>query len=173
MRRSLLLITLATWLTGTAAVWLTASNNFGWSKRVLEQGEQTGLAAKLRPLPAEDARQAMRHLASEINRSIFRFWDPLQVGLATVALWLGWRLSSSRWRKAALAAALVIAVLLASWITPTVLALGPPLDFVPRDPPPPGFRTFMIYHGLYLALDGVKMALLAAVMVAVARERAG
>ncbi|MBI5395139.1 MAG: hypothetical protein HZA91_07565 [Verrucomicrobia bacterium] len=170
MRRGLFLIVLTVWLTGTVAVWLNASNNFGRSKRVLEQAEQTGLAAKLRALPAEDARQAMHHLASEINRSIFRVWDPSQVGLAVVALWLGWPLSS-RWRKVALAVALVIALVLTCWITPTVLALGPPLDFAPRDPSPPEFRAFMFYHGLYLVLDGVKMALLAALMVALARER--
>jgi hypothetical protein len=170
MRRNLLLILLAAWLTATVAVWLSASNNFGGSKRVLERAQQTGLAEKLRPLPAEDARQAMHHLASEINRSIFRAWDPAQVGLAAVALWIGWPLSS-QWRKAALAVALVIALLLAAWITPTVLALGPPLDFVPRNPPPPEFGTFMAYHGVYLMLDGVKMLLLAALIVALARGK--
>ncbi len=170
MRRNVLLILLTAWLTGTGAVWWSASNNFGWSKRVLERAEQTGLVEKLRPLPAEDARQAMRHLASEINRSIFRLWDPMQVGLAVVALWLGWPLSS-RWRKATLAVALMIALLLAAWITPTVLALGPPLDFVPREPAPAEFGTFMAYHGVYLALDGVKMFLLAALIVALARGK--
>jgi len=169
MRRKGLLILLAAWLTGTGAVWWSASNNFGWSRRVLERAEETGLAAKLRALPSEDARQAMRHLASEINRSIFRLWDPMQVGLAIGALWLGWPLSS-RWRKAALAGALLIALLLATWITPTVLALGPPLDFVPREPPPPAFGTFMAYHGLYLALDGAKMLLVAALIIALARD---
>lgn len=170
MRRNALLILLTVWLTGTGAVWLGASNNFGWSKRVLERAEETGLAAKLRALLAEDARQAMRHLASEINRSIFRVWDPAQVALAAFAVWLGWPLSS-RWRKAALAAALVIALLLAAWITPTVLALGPPLDFVPREPAPAEFGTFMAYHGVYLALDGAKMLLLAALLVALARDK--
>lgn len=170
MRRKVLLILITMWLAGTVAVWLNASNNFAWSKRALERGEQTGLAAKLRPLPAEDARQVMRHLASEINRSIFRVWDPSQVALAALALWLGWPVSS-RWQKAALAVVLVIALLLVCWITPTVLALGPPLDFVPREPAPPALRTFMAYHGVYLALDGVKMLLLAALIVALARGK--
>lgn len=169
-RRRLFLVLLAAWLTGTLAVWITASNNFRHAKSVFDHAEQSGLAKKLAPLSAEDSREVMRHLASEINRSIFRFWDKLQVAVAVAALWLGWALTA-RWKRTALAAALVISLLLVCWITPTVLTLGPPLDFVLREPEPPTWPQFMLYHSLYLILDGVKMVAIAAVLVASVRER--
>jgi hypothetical protein len=169
--RRLLLIALATWLTGTLAVWWNASNNFRHAGRVFETAQQTGLARKLQPLPAEDARQAMRHLASEINRSIFRSWDRFQAGLALVALWLCWRAGAAPWQRLAVGTALAVALLLAFWITPVVLRLGPPLDFLPRNPPPPQSAMFMRYHAAYLILDGIKMLLLAVVLVAGVKDR--
>ena len=62
-------------------------------------------------------------------------------------------------------------------IAPAVARLGPPLDFVPR-PPPPAWEdhlaTFMRWHAAYMALDLVKVVLLATVAgVAARRLRAG
>ena len=55
-------------------------------------------------------------------------------------------------------------VLMLVYLTPQIVSLGRGLDFVPRDPAPPGMRKFWILHAVYTSLEMVK--LLAGLVVA-------
>jgi hypothetical protein len=46
-----------------------------------------------------------------------------------------------------------------AWITPQIVSVGRALDFVPRDPPPPGLRTFGLLHAAYTLMDVIVLIL--------------
>jgi hypothetical protein len=43
------------------------------------------------------------------------------------------------------------------YLTPQIVSLGRSLDFVPRDPAPPGMQKFWILHAAYTSLEMVKL----------------
>jgi hypothetical protein len=55
------------------------------------------------------------------------------------------------------------------YLTPKIVELGRSLDFVPREPPPPGLSQFGWLHAAYSILTLVKLA--AGIWVAVALIR--
>ena len=105
----------------------------------------------------------LRHLASEINRWMFRWWSLAQVVLAVALALLLWPQSGAlRWLAvAALAVVLVQVAGLASPIT----AIGRSIDFLPRPLPPDLGRRFGLLHGAFVLLDLGKAAALLAVLV--------
>ena len=52
-----------------------------------------------------------------------------------------------------------IVLFLTLLITPFILSVGRSIDFVPRDPPPPGLRTFGLLHATFTVFDGVELIL--------------
>jgi hypothetical protein len=52
---------------------------------------------------------------------------------------------------------LAIVVLMLVWLTPSIVSLGRSLDFVPRDPSPPGMQRFWILHAAYTTLEMIKL----------------
>jgi hypothetical protein len=48
---------------------------------------------------------------------------------------------------------------LTALITPQIVSVGRTLDFVPRDPPPPGMRKFGLLHATYTVMDGILVIL--------------
>jgi hypothetical protein len=54
-------------------------------------------------------------------------------------------------------AMLAIVGVMAAWMTPAIVALGRTLDFVPRDPAPPGMQRFWILHAAYTTLEMIKL----------------
>ncbi len=56
-------------------------------------------------------------------------------------------------------------VVLTVWLTPEIVSLGRSLDFVPREPPPPGMSRFWVLHAAYTSLEMLKLA--AGVVVAI------
>jgi hypothetical protein len=52
------------------------------------------------------------------------------------------------------------------------VSLGRELDFVPRDPAPPGMSRFWILHAAYTTLEMVKLAVGAGVTWIIAASRA-
>ena len=50
-----------------------------------------------------------------------------------------------------------IVVLMLVYLTPAIVSLGRSLDFVPRDPAPPGMRRFWILHAAYTSLEMIKL----------------
>jgi hypothetical protein len=63
---------------------------------------------------------------------------------------------------------LAIVVLMLVYLTPAIVSLGRELDFVPRDPAPPGMSRFWVLHAAYTSLEMLKLAagLLAAGLIA-------
>src|SRR5207245_9000118 len=88
----LLLVVAGFWLGMLAASWVMATVNFRTVDRVLGPGTRPEMAGRLAPLPAEDRRVVLRHLVSEINRTMFRAWALAQLGLGALALVASWRL---------------------------------------------------------------------------------
>jgi hypothetical protein len=55
------------------------------------------------------------------------------------------------------AAMVVVVVLMLGYLTPQIVSLGRSLDFVPRDPAPPGMQKFWILHAAYTSLEMLKL----------------
>jgi hypothetical protein len=53
---------------------------------------------------------------------------------------------------------LAVVVLLLVYLTPAIVTLGRELDFVPRDPPPPGMSRFWVLHAAYTSMEMLKLA---------------
>jgi hypothetical protein len=65
--------------------------------------------------------------------------------------------------------AIVVAMLV--YLTPSIVSLGRSLDFVPRDPSPPGMQRFWMLHAAYTSLEMIKLVIGGVVTYAVARGR--
>ena len=166
MKNAALVLT-GVWLGALLASWVAATNNFRTVDRVLGEAARPELAQKLQPVPADARRQALRHLASEINRWSFRWWSRAQLvlGLALVALcWA--RPGAARW---ALAACLLIVLGQLLLVRP-IVDLGRSVDFLPRPLPSDLGRRFGLLHAAFVVTDLVKAALLAASAVLLGRR---
>jgi len=53
---------------------------------------------------------------------------------------------------------LAMVVLMLVYLTPAIVSLGRELDFVPRDPAPPGMSRFWVLHAAYTSLEMLKLA---------------
>lgn len=67
-------------------------------------------------------------------------------------------------------AMLATVVLMLAYLTPAIVSLGRELDFVPRDPAPPGMQRFWILHGAYTTLEMIKLLVGAVVTWALAKR---
>ena len=131
---------LGVWVMGTVCVSIAAMQNFYTIDRLLDGPSHPAFTAFVEGTGREDARNVLRYLSSELNRLFFQLWNVAQLALGGGALWLVWRLrapGAARLRRLVLAM-LAVVVILAVGITPQILAIGRGIDFVPRDPPPPG-----------------------------------
>ena len=89
-------------------------------------------------------------------------WNWSQLVLGATALWL----IVGRTRPEAYAARtgrvivamLAVVVLMLVYLTPAIVSLGRELDFVPRNPEPPGMQRFWILHAAYTSLELLKLA---------------
>jgi hypothetical protein len=52
-----------------------------------------------------------------------------------------------------------VVVLMLVYLTPAIVSLGRELDFVPRDPAPPGMSRFWVLHAAYTSLEMLKLAI--------------
>ena len=100
------------------------------------------------------ARDLLRYLSSELNRLYFQIWNVTQIAIGAVALWFAPRTPKVRW---SIAAMLTVVVVMMAFLTPQIVSLGRGLDFVPRDPAPPGMRRFWILHAAYTSLEMIKL----------------
>jgi hypothetical protein len=145
------------WLGWTLFMWFLAGRSFATVDRVL-RSESPGFEEASRPLSADQKREVLRHLASEINRAIFRAYGWGQIALGMLLLLLLSLQTPRDTFSLVLAGGMVVLVLiLALIVTPQIISIGRTLDFVPRNPPPPGLRRFWALHGAFTGLDGVKL----------------
>ena len=145
------------WLTGTVAMAFVATENFYTIDRLLESKPNPVFAADVDKFGYDATRELLRYLSSELNRLYFQYWNLAQLAVGILALSFVVKVPSANKEKWWIVGMLAIALFLAFVITPFILSVGRSLDFVPRDPPPAGLRTFGLLHATYTVLDGVQL----------------
>ena len=150
---------MAAWITGTLAMGVVATENFYTIDRLLEARANSVFTADIDKLGHDATRELLRYLSSELNRLYFQYWNLAQLAVGILALWLVVKLPESGKAKWGIVLMLGIVLFLTVLITPFILSVGRSIDFVPRDPPPDGLRTFGLLHATYTVLDGVELIL--------------
>ena len=171
MKLRLALVVMGMWLMGTIATSVVATENFYTVDRILKTGTKVEFYQDVFKLGHPQARELLRFLSSELNRLYFRIWNVAQLVLGPLALWLIWRRARpfgvADW---GIVAMMAIVLLMLAYLTPAIVSLGRELDFVPRDPAPPGMSRFWILHAAYTSLEMVKLLIGAGVTWAIARR---
>jgi hypothetical protein len=157
--RSWAIFCMAVWLMGTVAMAVIATQNFYTVDRLLESSAHPVFAADIEKLGHDAARDLLRYLSSELNRLYFQYWNLAQLPIGILALWLVVKIPGSGNAARQIVAMLGIVLFLTLLITPRMLEVGRSIDFVPRDPPPDGLRTFGLLHATYSVLDGIELIL--------------
>jgi hypothetical protein len=148
-----------------------ATQNFYTIDRLLAARANGAFAAAVDKLGATESRDLLRYLSSELNRLYFQVWNVAQIVIGGIVLWLV--AGAPRLVRWAVVAMLAFVVLMLVYLTPAIVTLGRSLDFVPRDPPPPGMSRFWVLHAAYTSLEMLKLLVAAVVTVSLARLRGG
>ena len=165
------LVLMGAWLAGTVCMSVVATENFYTIDRLLAGSPNAAFSAEVQRLGQPQARELLRYLSSELNRLYFQMWNVAQLVLGVVVLWLiaGSEPETRRVRWSVIAM-LAIVVLMLAYLTPAIVSLGRELDFVPRDPAPPGMQRFWILHAAYTSLEMIKLLVGAVVAFWIARS---
>ena len=138
-------------------MWFLAGRSFRTAESVLSHSNPQ-VAEAARPLAPDRERELVRHVASEINRTIFTAYGWAQIALCALLVFLFvMQVPRDNINLGIAALMLVLALVLAIAITPQIVAIGRGMDFVPRTPPPPEFKRFWMLHGAFTGLDGLKL----------------
>jgi hypothetical protein len=145
-------------LLGSLFLVFVATRNFRAVDAVL--GAPPPEASKMiQTLGHSDARQLLRYLAGEENRSYFETWELTQIflGLALTGVLL---FGVENRLLASLAGAMLVLALFQHFkITPDMLWLGRSIDFVPPGAESQARDQFWKLHGIYSGIEVVKMLL--------------
>ncbi len=148
---------LGAWIASTLGMWFAATRSFSTVESVIKRAEPQFLETT-QPLGEGPTRVVLRYMASEINRTLFRGYGALQIGLGAILLLLLWRQAPrSAVDIGVVATMLALSVILTLGITPQIVSLGRSIDFVPRHPPPPVMPRFRALHASFTGLDGLKL----------------
>jgi len=159
------------WLGMLVASWVAATVNFRTVDLVLGPDGSREAQARFEPVSAPDRRMLLRHLASEINRWLFRWWSMAQVALAiALALVLWSQAGGLRWLAAV---ALVVVLVQVAGLAAPITEIGRSIDFLPRPLPPDLGRRFGLLHRAFVLLDLGKAAVLVAILVQALRRGPG
>jgi hypothetical protein len=164
MKQRWALVVMGAWLMGTICTSIVATENFYTIDRLLAARANAAFASAVDRLGTPDGRDLLRYLSSELNRLYFTLWNVAQLVLGGLALWL-----VDRRARRGVAAMLAIVVAMLVYLTPSIVSLGRSLDFVPRDPSPPGMPRFWMLHAAYTSLEMIKLVIGGVVTYAVAR----
>src|SRR6185295_3353750 len=129
----LLLVASGFWLGLLTASWVMATLSFRSVDRVLGPEARPILAGRLAGLPEAERRVVLRHLASEINRGMFRTWAVAQLVLGALALGAAWRGAGPP--RLLIGAAFLLVLIQLAVLTPAIATTGRSIDFVPRPLP--------------------------------------
>ena len=154
MKTRWVLVVMGAWTMGSICMSIVATENFYTIDRLLEASTKAEFYATVQKLGHGPARDLLRYLSSELNRLYFQMWNVAQVALGLLACWLVGRAPRIRW---GILTMLGIVVLMLAYLTPQIVSLGRSLDFVPRDPAPPGMQRFWILHAAYTSLEMLKL----------------
>jgi hypothetical protein len=168
MKQRWALVVMGAWLMGTVWTSIVATENFYTIDRLLGSSPNSSFTIAVEQLGQPQARGLLRYLSSELNRLYFQMWNVAQLVLGVLALWLvvGSRQQAPGFARRAVRgviAMLAIVVAMLVWLTPSIVTLGRGLDFVPRDPAPPGLQRFWVLHATYTSLEMLKLIVGAAV----------
>src|SRR5471030_1473513 len=163
MKQRWALVVMGAWLMGSIGMSIVATENFYTIDRLLAGSPNAPFAAIVQKLGQPAARDVLRYLSSELNRLYFQMWNVSQVAAGVLVLWLtaGSPIQDpayARRTRWAVIAMLATVVLMLGYLTPAIVSLGRELDFVPRDPAPPGMSRFWVLHAAYTSLEMLKLA---------------
>ena len=166
-RREWALFLLGAWTMGSICMSVVATENFYTIDRLLKGPANADFVRAVMKLEQTPARDLLRYLSSELNRLYFQMWNVAQIAIGAGVFWLiaGSRKQDPAYvRRAGLlgpagsiAGMLAIVLLMLAYLTPQIVSLGRSLDFVPRDPAPPGMQRFWILHATYTTLEMLKL----------------
>jgi hypothetical protein len=150
---------MAIWLSGSVFTAVVATQNFYTIDRLIDKSPNDVFRVVVETMENPPARDLLRYLSSELNRLYFQYWNLAQLPVGIIALRLVNSIRGSRLATWGIVAMLCVVLFLMVFIVPQMLSIGRSLDFVPRNPPPPGLRTFGLLHAAYAALTVVNVVL--------------
>ena len=157
--RSWAIFCMAVWLMGTVSMAVVATQDFFTIDRLMASPAHPVFAADIEKLGHDATHDLLYYLSSELNRLYFQYWNLAQMPIGILALWLVVKIPGSNKAKWEIVAMLGIVLFLTVLITPRIVSVGRSIDFVPRDPPPDGLRTFGLLHATYTVFDGIQLIL--------------
>src|ERR1017187_6183149 len=80
---------LGAWMMSTLCMWFAATRSFDTVESVMNSG-QPQLVQITKPLGTDSTRTVLRHMASEINRTLFWGYGALQIVMGTLLFLLLW-----------------------------------------------------------------------------------
>lgn len=167
MAPRLALLLVGVWLGALFLSWAVATLNFRTADRVLGPSARPELQERLAETPPPARREALRHLAGELNRGLFAGLGLAQLVMGALLLGLSWRLPGA---PLALAAAALLIVLVQLGLGVPIASLGRTIDFVPRPLPAEIGRRFGLLHAAFVLLDLVKASLLSFLALTLTRR---
>ncbi|MEJ2007139.1 MAG: hypothetical protein P8Z30_03130 [Acidobacteriota bacterium] len=154
---ALAIAVLSLWVGWTLFMWFAATRSFRTTEEVLKSPPPQ-FSNDVQGLGPEKTREVLRYLASEINRTYFRAYGWGQLALGSLLLFLlAWRTPRDAFNPAIAAIMLFIVIVLTLGVMPQIISLGRNMDFLPRNPPPPGYQRFWKLHAMFTGLDGAKL----------------
>lgn len=162
MKQRWAMFAIGMWIAGSLIIFVVATQNFRTVDRLLTESTNATFSSHVSAIGQPASRDLLRYLSSELNRLYFQMWNVAQLVLGVLVLWLvvgSTRQDPARARRAVrgVIAMLAIVVAMLVWLTPSIVSLGRSLDFVPRDPAPPGLQRFWVLHAAYTSLEMVKL----------------
>ncbi len=154
---------------GTLLMGGVAAENFFRIDRLLDSPSHSSFQNNVARLPEGEARAMLRYLASELNRFYFYVWGWVQLILGAVCFAIAALKLKQKKLVIGFSSMLAVVAVMAFYITPEIIEVGRSLDFVPREPSPPGMASFGRLHAAYSILDLGKF--LAGIWMAVALVR--
>ena len=168
-RKQWALVALGAWIAGSVCTSIVATENFYTIDRLLAARANPAFASAVDRLGSVEARDFLRYLSSELNRLYFQLWNVAQIVIGAFVLWA--TAGSITLVKRGVLVMLAIVALMLVYLTPSIVSLGRSLDFVPRDPAPPGMSRFWILHAAYTSLEMFKLVLSVIVAAALTKAR--
>jgi hypothetical protein len=149
---------LGAWLGGCLFMDTVATENFRSVDRMLA-APPAQMKARIQTLGGHDeARALLRYQASEQNRQYFSTWEGVQIGLGLLLILMlvvaGHRDRVTLWLPALM---LGVALLTHFLLTPEITRLGRAMDFAPVGRPSGDSTRFWVFHGIYSALELIKL----------------
>ena len=158
MKERWALVVVGAWIAGSICSSVVAAENSYTIDRLLASSPNAAFAHAVQQLGQPQARDLLRYLSSELNRLYFQMWNVAQIALGALVLWLIRRDGSLGSARRVVVTMLGVVVLMLAYLTPSIVLLGRGLDFVPRNPAPPGMQRFWILHAAYTSLEMLKLA---------------